>query len=111
MNWGVSLALDVPRRAGFHQHTQHPQAAYPEALEEVVDNPGCMLTPVWGPHDVSNLLRSRTIICIQHQEIDEFKGKAKLQTPTMSPSGQAPCQARSMPSLRVLLSELHLIQG
>jgi hypothetical protein len=34
-------------------------------LEEVVDNPGCMLTPVWGPHDVSNLLRSRTIILLE----------------------------------------------
>lgn len=37
-------------------------ATYPEALEEVVDNPRCVLAPVWGPHYVSYLLRTCPIV-------------------------------------------------
>lgn len=37
-------------------------ATYPEALEEVVDDPRGVLAPVWGPHDVSYLLRTCPIV-------------------------------------------------
>lgn len=39
--------------------------ATPEALEEVVDDPGCVLAPVWGPHYMSNLLGPCPVILLE----------------------------------------------
>lgn len=39
-----------------------PDTTYPEALEEIIDDPCGVLTPVWGPHYVSYLLRTRPVI-------------------------------------------------
>ena len=39
-----------------------PDITHPEALEEIVDNPRSVLTPVWGSHDVCYLLRTRPIV-------------------------------------------------
>lgn len=53
-------ARTVPSAPTSSSHLPH--ATYPKALEEVIDNPRCVLTPVWGPHYVSYLLRTCPII-------------------------------------------------
>lgn len=64
--WGTTLQdkrkMNPGSRSGLHTPLEAlpapsaPGATYPEALEEVVDDPGCVLAPVWGPHYMSNLL-------------------------------------------------------
>lgn len=69
----LARRLDFPCRAahaasdltGRRQHSPsaaQPDATYPEALEEIVDDPRRVLAPVWGPHYVSDLLRTCPVV-------------------------------------------------
>lgn len=68
--WGTTLqdreeGENAGRRAGpvcSHWPPRLARAAYPEALEEVIDDPRGVLAPVWGPHDVRYLLRTCPVI-------------------------------------------------
>lgn len=62
---GPPIALAPASTSASGGHARTPWRAWgtaPEALEEIIDDPCGVLTPVWGPHYVSYLLRTRPVI-------------------------------------------------
>lgn len=63
--WRAPVALAPASTSASWGHARTPWRTWgtaPEALEEIVDNPRGVLTPVWGSHDVCYLLRTRPIV-------------------------------------------------
>ena len=59
----VALAsAPAPAPRGHARGPWRTRGPTPKTLEEVIDDPGCVFTPIWRPHDVSNLLRAGPII-------------------------------------------------